>query len=82
MSYFDFTSFKASFYQYIKYVLGKKIDDATKFDFMNAVSSAVGKFLMDISFDTNKRYKDNSISHLFSCILIFFLVFFIPSISL
>ncbi|MCD4721089.1 MAG: glycogen/starch/alpha-glucan phosphorylase [Desulfobacula sp.] len=65
MSYFDFTSFEASFYHHIKYVLGKKIEDATKLDLMNAVSSAVGKYLMDISFETNQRYRDNASKRLY-----------------
>ncbi len=65
MSYFDFTSFEASFYHHIKYVLGKKNEDATKLDLMNAVSSAVGKYLMDISFETNQRYRDNASKRLY-----------------
>jgi starch phosphorylase len=65
MSYFDFTSFEVSFYHYIKYVLGKKIEDTTKLDLMNAVSSAVGKYLMDISFDTNLRYRTNDSKRLY-----------------
>jgi len=65
MSYFDFTSFEVSFHHYIKYVLGKKIEYATKFDLMNAVSSAVGKYLMDIRFETNQRYKENDPKRLY-----------------
>ena len=65
MSYFDFTSFEAFFHQHIKYGLGKRIEDATKLDCMNAVSSAVGKYLMDIRFQTNQRYKDNDSKRLY-----------------
>ncbi len=65
MSYFDFTSFEVSFNHHIKYTLGKKIEDATKLDLMNAVSYAVGKYLMDISFETNRRYQDNDPKRLY-----------------
>jgi starch phosphorylase len=57
MSYFDFTNFETSFNHHIKYTLGKKLEYATKFDLMNAVSVAVRHFLMDIRFETNERYK-------------------------
>jgi len=59
MSYFDFTNFEVSFHSYLKYVLGKNVDNASNFDLMNAVSSAVGKYLIDISFETNQRYREN-----------------------
>ncbi|WP_024336437.1 glycogen/starch/alpha-glucan phosphorylase [Desulfotignum balticum] len=59
MAYFDFTSFEVSFQQYVKYVLGKPLDEATKNDQLNAVCYAVGKYLMDIHFDTRKRYEKN-----------------------
>ncbi|MCP3871839.1 MAG: glycogen/starch/alpha-glucan phosphorylase [Desulfobacteraceae bacterium] len=65
MSYFDFTGFEVSFHHHIRYVLGKKIEEATKLDLMNAVSSAVGKYIMDISFETNQRYKDNDSKRLY-----------------
>ncbi|NOX33390.1 MAG: glycogen/starch/alpha-glucan phosphorylase [Deltaproteobacteria bacterium] len=65
MSYFDFTGFKFSFYHHINYVLGKKIEDASKLDLLNAVSSAVGKFLVDISFETNQRYRNNDSKRLY-----------------
>jgi glycogen phosphorylase len=59
MAYFDFTSFEVSFQQYVKYFLGKPLAEATKKDQLNAVSYAVGKYLMDIHFDTQKRYEEN-----------------------
>ena len=60
MSYFDFSGFESSFYYYIKYVLGKRIDNVTKRDLMNAISASTAKFLMDISFETEKRYEKNN----------------------
>jgi starch phosphorylase len=60
MAYFDFTSFEVSFQQYVKYVLGKPVSEATKKDQLNAVCYAVGKYLMDIHFDTRKRYEKNN----------------------
>lgn len=65
MSYFDFTGFEVSFSHHIKYTLGKKMEDASKFDLMNAISSAVNKYLIDISFETNKRYRDNDSKRLY-----------------
>ncbi len=65
MSYFDFTNFEVSFLHHIKYVLGKRIEDASNHDRMNAVSSAVGKYLMDIRFETNQRYHDNGAKRLY-----------------
>ena len=59
MAYFDFTSFEVSFQQYVKYALGKPLAEAKKKDQLNAVSYAVGKYLMDIHFDTQKRYEKN-----------------------
>jgi len=59
MAYFDFTSFEVSFHQYVKYVLGKPVADASKKDLLNAVSYAVGKYLMDINFETQERYAKN-----------------------
>ncbi len=59
MAYFDFTSFEVSFHQYVKYVLGKPLAETTKKDQLNAVSYAVGKYLMDINFDTQQRYAEN-----------------------
>ncbi len=59
MAYFDFTSFEVSFHQYVKYVLGKPLAESTKKDQLNAVSYAVGKYLMDINFDTQERYVKN-----------------------
>lgn len=65
MSYFDFTSFEVSFQHHIKYVLGKKIEYASKHDLMNAVSSSVGKYLIDLRFETNERYQDNKAKRLY-----------------
>jgi len=65
MSYFDFTNFEVSFHSYLKYVLGKNVDNASNFDLMNAVSSAVGKYLIDISFETNQRYRENDSKQLY-----------------
>ncbi|WP_300462691.1 glycogen/starch/alpha-glucan phosphorylase [Desulfobacula sp.] len=65
MSYFDFTGFEASIYHHIKYGLGKKIDEVSKFDLMNAVSIAVGKYLMDIRFETNQRYQEKDAKRLY-----------------
>ncbi|MCF8092031.1 MAG: glycogen/starch/alpha-glucan phosphorylase [Desulfotignum sp.] len=59
MAYFDFTGFEVSFHQYVKYVLGKPLADATQKDLLNAVSYAVGKYLMDIHFDTLERHEKN-----------------------
>jgi glycogen phosphorylase len=59
MAYFDFTSFEVSFHQYIKYILGKPLGETTKKDQLNAVSYAVGKYLMDINFETQERYTKN-----------------------
>ena len=65
MSYFDFTGFEASIYHHIRYGLGKKIDEVSKFDVMNAVSFAVGKYLMDIRFETNERYRNKDAKRLY-----------------
>jgi starch phosphorylase len=65
MTYFDFTSFEVSFQQYVKYVLGKPLDEATQKDQLNAVSYAVGKYLMDIHFDTRKRYEKNNVKQVY-----------------
>ncbi|MBU1344246.1 MAG: glycogen/starch/alpha-glucan phosphorylase [Proteobacteria bacterium] len=65
MTYFDFTSFEMSFHHYIKYILGEKIEDASKLDLLNAVSHSVGKYLMDINFETHERYKQNDAKRLY-----------------
>lgn len=65
MSYFDFSGFNASFTHYIRYILGKKIEQASKRDLMNAVSFAVKKILMDISFETEERYEVNDCKRLY-----------------
>lgn len=64
MPYFDFSSFEASFHDHIKYVLGKKIEDASRLDLLNAISAAVKKYLVDISFETNERYQKNDAKRL------------------
>ncbi|MBT3178678.1 MAG: glycogen/starch/alpha-glucan phosphorylase [Desulfobacula sp.] len=65
MSYFDFTSFERAFHHHIKYVLGKKIEEASRLDLLNAVSAAVNKYLMDISFETKERYRQNDAKRLY-----------------
>ncbi|MFN2436639.1 MAG: glycogen/starch/alpha-glucan phosphorylase [Desulfotignum sp.] len=65
MTYFDFTSFEVSFQQYVKYVLGKPVSEATQKDQLNAVSYAVGKYLMDIHFDTRNRYEKNNVKQVY-----------------
>ncbi|WP_321495672.1 glycogen/starch/alpha-glucan phosphorylase [uncultured Desulfobacter sp.] len=64
MSYFDFSNFEISFTNYIKYILGKQPVYASKNDLLNAVSYAVGKYLTDISYDTQKRYQENDAKRL------------------
>jgi len=64
MSYFDFSNFEISFNNYIKYFLGKQLEDASKNDQLNAVSYAVGKYLIDIGYDTQKRYQENDAKRL------------------
>ena len=64
MSYFDFSNFEISFNNYIKYFLGKQLEHASKNDQLNAVSYAVGKYLIDIGYDTQKRYQDNDAKRL------------------
>lgn len=64
MSYFDFSNFESSFNNYTKYILGKQPEYASKNDQLNAVSYAVGKYLTDISYDTQKRYQDNDVKRL------------------
>ena len=65
MSYFDFSSFEISFNNYIKYFLGKQLEQASKNDQLNAVSYAVGKYLIDISNDTQQRYRENDAKRLY-----------------
>lgn len=65
MSYFDFAGFNASFIHYIKYILGKKIDQASDTDLMNAVSFAIKKILLDISFETEERYESKDCKRLY-----------------
>ncbi|MDT8379675.1 MAG: glycogen/starch/alpha-glucan phosphorylase [Desulfotignum sp.] len=65
MTYFDFTSFEVSFQQYVKYVLGKPVSEATPKDQLNAICYAVGKYLMDIHFDTRERYEKNNVKQVY-----------------
>ena len=65
MAYFDFSGFEISINRYIKYVLGKRIEHATKNDMFNAVSVAVRKYLIDIRLDTEERYQKNDSKRLF-----------------
>ena len=65
MAYFDFSSFEEGFSHYIKYTLGKTSKQASKLDLLNAVSYAVGRYLMDIRFDTRDRYARNDAKHLY-----------------
>lgn len=65
MPFFDFTNFETSFHHYIRYTLGKKVEEATPYDLMKAVSVAVGRFLMDINFETYQRYIDRGSKRLY-----------------
>ena len=64
MSYFDFSNFESSFNNYTKYILGKQPEHASINDQLNAVSYAVGKYLIDIGYDTQKRYQENDAKRL------------------
>ena len=65
MPYFDFTSFEISFNQYFRYTLGKKIEEATSYHLMKAVSTSVGRYLIDINFETYQRYVDKGSKRLY-----------------
>jgi len=65
MSYFDFSNFEISFNNYIKYFLGKQLEDASRNDQLNAVSYAVNKYLIDIGYDTQTRYQENDAKRLY-----------------
>ncbi|MCP4020899.1 MAG: glycogen/starch/alpha-glucan phosphorylase [Desulfobacteraceae bacterium] len=65
MSYFDFTSFENTFHVYIKYVLGKQVETASKFDIFNAVCSAVNRLLIDIGFESYERYRKNDAKRMY-----------------
>ena len=65
MSYFDFSTFEISFNNYIKYTLGKRPEQASQIDLLTAISYGVGKYLMDINFDTRKRYLQNDAKQLY-----------------
>ena len=65
MAYFDFTSFEIAFHHHINYVLGKRLKEASRQDLVNAISAAVGRYLMDISFDTNHRYRAKDAKRLY-----------------
>lgn len=65
MTYFDFSSFETGFTHYIHYTLGKSCEAASRQDLLNAVSYAVGRYLMDIRFDTRDRYERHDAKHLY-----------------
>jgi starch phosphorylase len=65
MAYFDFSGFERSFNHYIKYILGKRIKEASRLDVINAISYGVGKYLMDIGFDTQDRYNRSNVKRLY-----------------
>ncbi|MCK5310555.1 MAG: glycogen/starch/alpha-glucan phosphorylase, partial [Desulfobacteraceae bacterium] len=65
MAYFDFSGFEISINRYIKYVLGKRIEHATKKDMFNATSYAVRRFLIDIELDTEERHQKKESKRLF-----------------
>ncbi len=65
MSYFDFTTFEVTFNHYIRYTLGKKIEEASPYHLMKAVSTAVGRYLVDINFETYQRYIDKGSKRLY-----------------
>lgn len=52
----DLSGFENTIRDYVRYVLGKPIADATSTDLFNGVSSAVRKLLMDVRIDTEQRY--------------------------
>ncbi|MFK5952497.1 MAG: glycogen/starch/alpha-glucan phosphorylase [Desulfobacterium sp.] len=52
----DLSGFENTIREYVRYVLGKPMTDATSIDLFNGVSSAVRKLLMDIRIDTEQRY--------------------------
>ncbi|OGR23186.1 MAG: glycogen phosphorylase [Desulfobacterales bacterium RIFOXYA12_FULL_46_15] len=65
MAYFDFTSFEISLNHYIRYALGKKSEEASSYDMMKAVSMAVGRYLMDVNFETYQRYIERGSKRLY-----------------
>ncbi len=65
MGYFDFSGFETSIMRYIKYVLGKRMEHATKQDMFNAVSSAVRNCLIDINLNTETRYVEKKSKRMF-----------------
>ncbi len=52
----DLSGFESKILDYVRYVLGKTMADATSTDLFNGVSSAVRQLLMDIRLDTEQRY--------------------------
>ncbi len=65
MSYFDFTTFGNAVYNYIRYGLGKKKEEASTEDLFFAVSSAVNRFVIDIGLDTRNRYQSQNPKRLY-----------------
>ncbi len=52
----DLSGFENTIRDYVRYVLGKPMSDASPTDLFNGVSSAVRKLLMDIRIATEQRY--------------------------
>ncbi len=65
MTYFDFSGFEIAFHNHIKYVLGKRLHQASRLDLINAISAAVGRYLVDISFETDDRYQQHDAKRLY-----------------
>jgi len=64
MDEIDLSGFQESMHKYIRYVLGKRWEDATDQDLFNAVSSAVRMLLIDIKMETEKRYELSDVKEL------------------
>ncbi len=62
---FDFSRFETSVRDYIRYVVGKRMKDATKNDLFNAVSSAVRKFLIDLRLETEEKYERRDVKRMY-----------------
>lgn len=65
MAYFDFSGFEIAFHNHIKYVLGKRLQETSRLDLINAISAAVSRYLMDISFETDDRYRREDAKRLY-----------------
>jgi len=60
----DLSGFENTIREYVRYVLGKSMADATSIDLFNGVSSAVRKLLMDIRIDTEQRYDKRDVKRM------------------